>query len=356
MSDVQIADSQQFRARHQQRGDGPVFQQPGLSENRPVPTRGCTPSVVEAATASRCCVARLNQGELPARVGAGERIEKLAASRRRRTEREADVRELDRNPDPARLHIGLFERPVRRGTDRASARLEPRYPPLSAGEQYRATTAGSTGAPFQIFDVDPHVASAAPARTTTRPALWARLKRSGVAARRFPDARADPRASSTRRARRRAPRPTRSRAITRPSRNMNRSASNRYRSKRARSSGCSHAIARITAARIRRQRSGVRVPDATRRSADGHDAGGGIAIVCRGPLASASRLSIMSTACVFPGQGSQSKGMGADLFDRYPDWTSQADAILGYSIRSCASTTRQPNSSRRNSRSRRSSS
>lgn len=41
----------------------------------------------------------------------------------------------------------------------------------------------------------------------------------------------------------------------------------------------------------------------------------------------------MPTACVFPGQGSQSKGMGADLFDRFPDWTSEADAILGYSIR-----------------------
>jgi malonyl CoA-acyl carrier protein transacylase len=37
--------------------------------------------------------------------------------------------------------------------------------------------------------------------------------------------------------------------------------------------------------------------------------------------------------CLFPGQGSQSKGMGGDLFDRYPDWTSEADAILGYSIR-----------------------
>src|SRR5262245_8351075 len=41
----------------------------------------------------------------------------------------------------------------------------------------------------------------------------------------------------------------------------------------------------------------------------------------------------MSIACLFPGQGSQSKGMGADLFDRFADWTSQADAILGYSIR-----------------------
>jgi malonyl CoA-acyl carrier protein transacylase len=41
----------------------------------------------------------------------------------------------------------------------------------------------------------------------------------------------------------------------------------------------------------------------------------------------------MSSICLFPGQGSQSKGMGAELFDRYPDWTSQADALLGYSIR-----------------------
>lgn len=41
----------------------------------------------------------------------------------------------------------------------------------------------------------------------------------------------------------------------------------------------------------------------------------------------------MSSICLFPGQGSQSKGMGAELFDRYPDWTSQADALLEYSIR-----------------------
>lgn len=41
----------------------------------------------------------------------------------------------------------------------------------------------------------------------------------------------------------------------------------------------------------------------------------------------------MSTVCLFPGQGSQSKGMGADLFDRFADWTAEADGILGYSIR-----------------------
>jgi malonyl CoA-acyl carrier protein transacylase len=50
-------------------------------------------------------------------------------------------------------------------------------------------------------------------------------------------------------------------------------------------------------------------------------------------LASLGRFLVMSTACLFPGQGSQSKGMGADLFDRFPDWTREADRILGYSIR-----------------------
>lgn len=37
--------------------------------------------------------------------------------------------------------------------------------------------------------------------------------------------------------------------------------------------------------------------------------------------------------CLFPGQGSQSKGMGAELFDRYADWTAAADRVLGFSIR-----------------------
>lgn len=36
---------------------------------------------------------------------------------------------------------------------------------------------------------------------------------------------------------------------------------------------------------------------------------------------------------VFPGQGSQRKGMGGDLFDAYGDWTAQADEILGYSVK-----------------------
>lgn len=36
---------------------------------------------------------------------------------------------------------------------------------------------------------------------------------------------------------------------------------------------------------------------------------------------------------LFPGQGSQSKGMGAELFERYADWTREADTVLGYSIR-----------------------
>lgn len=41
----------------------------------------------------------------------------------------------------------------------------------------------------------------------------------------------------------------------------------------------------------------------------------------------------MALICLFPGQGSQAKGMGAELFDRYADWTAEADRALGYSIR-----------------------
>ena len=36
---------------------------------------------------------------------------------------------------------------------------------------------------------------------------------------------------------------------------------------------------------------------------------------------------------MFPGQGSQSRGMGAELFDRYADATRVADDILGYSVK-----------------------
>ncbi|MET1255415.1 ACP S-malonyltransferase [Aliikangiella maris] len=36
---------------------------------------------------------------------------------------------------------------------------------------------------------------------------------------------------------------------------------------------------------------------------------------------------------MFPGQGSQTVGMGGDLFDRYPEYTAQADEVLGYSIK-----------------------
>ena len=40
----------------------------------------------------------------------------------------------------------------------------------------------------------------------------------------------------------------------------------------------------------------------------------------------------MSTIFVFPGQGSQSVGMGEALFPSFPELVSQADDILGYSI------------------------
>lgn len=36
---------------------------------------------------------------------------------------------------------------------------------------------------------------------------------------------------------------------------------------------------------------------------------------------------------MFPGQGSQSKGMGGALFDEFPELTEKADKVLGYSIR-----------------------
>ncbi|MCP4130371.1 MAG: ACP S-malonyltransferase [bacterium] len=39
------------------------------------------------------------------------------------------------------------------------------------------------------------------------------------------------------------------------------------------------------------------------------------------------------TTFVFPGQGSQKKGMGDTLFDEFKDYTELADSILGYSIK-----------------------
>jgi len=41
----------------------------------------------------------------------------------------------------------------------------------------------------------------------------------------------------------------------------------------------------------------------------------------------------MSHIYMFPGQGSQSIGMGADLFDHYSDLVNIADTYLGYSIK-----------------------
>ena len=40
----------------------------------------------------------------------------------------------------------------------------------------------------------------------------------------------------------------------------------------------------------------------------------------------------MSLAFLFPGQGSQAAGMGADVFPRYEELVSQADNELGYSL------------------------
>lgn len=40
----------------------------------------------------------------------------------------------------------------------------------------------------------------------------------------------------------------------------------------------------------------------------------------------------MSQIFLFPGQGSQKKGMGADVFPLFPDETAAADRLLGYSV------------------------
>ncbi len=39
------------------------------------------------------------------------------------------------------------------------------------------------------------------------------------------------------------------------------------------------------------------------------------------------------TVFVFPGQGSQTKGMGSGLFDEFEELTAKADDVLGYSIK-----------------------
>jgi malonyl CoA-acyl carrier protein transacylase len=41
----------------------------------------------------------------------------------------------------------------------------------------------------------------------------------------------------------------------------------------------------------------------------------------------------MKSVWMFPGQGSQHKGMGEGLFERYPQLVEQADRVLGYSLR-----------------------
>ncbi|WP_055546113.1 ACP S-malonyltransferase [Streptomyces kanamyceticus] len=56
------------------------------------------------------------------------------------------------------------------------------------------------------------------------------------------------------------------------------------------------------------------------------------------PVSSVSPVSPVSKDGVmkvygFPGQGSQAKGMGKDLFDEFPEQTAAADSVLGYSIR-----------------------
>ena len=41
----------------------------------------------------------------------------------------------------------------------------------------------------------------------------------------------------------------------------------------------------------------------------------------------------MTQIYVFPGQGSQSIGMGEGLFEKFPEETQQANQVLGYDIK-----------------------
>lgn len=47
----------------------------------------------------------------------------------------------------------------------------------------------------------------------------------------------------------------------------------------------------------------------------------------------ASAKSERLLACVFPGQGSQRKGMGEEVFDQFPSLVNRASEILGYSVK-----------------------
>lgn len=52
----------------------------------------------------------------------------------------------------------------------------------------------------------------------------------------------------------------------------------------------------------------------------------------RGPTTAQGQRGSQMRAVVFPGQGSQARGMGGDLFARFPELTAIADEILGYSV------------------------
>ena len=90
---------------------------------------------------------------------------------------------------------------------------------ISAGAQYRRTIRGSIGGRVTIFDVHADLAPHASAHTT-RPALWAMLKRSAVAGRAISGRPCGPSRHAHSSGARSSARPTSARDIVRPSRNM----------------------------------------------------------------------------------------------------------------------------------------
>lgn len=57
-----------------------------------------------------------------------------------------------------------------------------------------------------------------------------------------------------------------------------------------------------------------------------------VSLARRGPEPKRRGGGTRMRAFVFPGQGSQTRGMGSELFQRFPDLTALADEILGYSV------------------------
>jgi trans-AT polyketide synthase/acyltransferase/oxidoreductase domain-containing protein len=90
-------------------------------------------------------------------------------------------------------------------------------------------------------------------------------------------------------------------------------------------------------AKLRRRATGGKQPEIVQRlknPADANDWRDGLMwLKCAGSKNNIIWSQYMSIAVIFPGQGSQSIGMGAELFDKFPELCAAADAALGWSVK-----------------------